>query len=156
MFCLLEPGAGSGCPGARSQVCRRTWTDGAGVCVKYVLTGLMSRYWRTRCLLTSTSRFLRCFLRSSHWRTNCARSSPRTREVTPCYERWCVCGNMCICVMTCTVISGLLSAPECKPHPLNFWQIFILNINKLHMSISRRCLSAPEYKPHPLNSRCSF
>ena len=39
-----------------------------------------------------------------------------------------------------TVISGLLSAPEYKPHPLNLKKIIILNINKPHMSISRRCL----------------
>src|SRR4029434_3391786 len=39
-----------------------------------------------------------------------------------------------------TVISGLLSAPEYKPHALNFLKIIIFNINKPHMSISRRCL----------------
>src|SRR4029434_8907990 len=39
-----------------------------------------------------------------------------------------------------TVISGLLSAPEYKPHPLNFLKIIIFNINKPHVSISRRCL----------------
>ena len=39
-----------------------------------------------------------------------------------------------------TVISGLLSAPKYKPHALNFLKIIIFNINKPHMSISRRCL----------------
>ena len=39
-----------------------------------------------------------------------------------------------------TVISRLLSAPEYKTHPRNLQKIIILNINKPHMSISRRCL----------------